>query len=68
MGVKPSPVRALEPHVAFYTGVLGFTLARRDQQSAVLIEGAQRNAPPPRKVHASAAYESLHIFSRCRGK
>jgi catechol 2,3-dioxygenase-like lactoylglutathione lyase family enzyme len=36
MGVKPSPVRALEPHVAFYTDVLGFTLARRDQQSAVL--------------------------------
>ena len=36
MGVKPSPVRALEPHVAFYTGVLGFTLSRRDQQSAAL--------------------------------
>ena len=36
MGRGPSPVRALEPHVAFYTGVLGFTLARRDQQSAAL--------------------------------
>jgi catechol 2,3-dioxygenase-like lactoylglutathione lyase family enzyme len=36
MGQKPSAVRSLEPHVAFYTGVLGFTLARRDQQSAVL--------------------------------
>jgi catechol 2,3-dioxygenase-like lactoylglutathione lyase family enzyme len=36
MGQKPSPVRALEPHIAFYTGVLGFALARRDQQSAVL--------------------------------
>ena len=36
MGREPSPVRALEPHVAFYTGVLGFTLARRGQQSAVL--------------------------------
>ena len=36
MGVKPSPVRALEPHVAFYTGVLGFTLAGRDEQSAAL--------------------------------
>ena len=68
MGREPSPVRALEPHVAFYTGVLGFTLARRDQQSAVLIQGAQRNAPPPRKAYASAACESSHIFSRCRGK
>src|SRR5262245_4111352 len=38
MGEKPSPVRALEPHVAFYTytGVLGFALTRRDQESAVL--------------------------------
>ena len=36
MGAKPSPVRSLEPHVAFYTGVLGFALARRDQQSAAL--------------------------------
>ena len=36
MGQKPSPVRALDPHIAFYTGVLGFALARRDQQSAVL--------------------------------
>ena len=36
MGREPSRVWALEPHVAFYTGVLGFTLARRDQQSAVL--------------------------------
>ena len=36
MGREPSSVRALEPHVAFCTGVLGFTLARRDQQSAVL--------------------------------
>jgi hypothetical protein len=36
MGQKPSPVRSLEPHVAFYTAVLGFTLAGRDQQSAVL--------------------------------
>jgi hypothetical protein len=36
MGVKPSPVRTLEPHVAFYTGVLGFTLAGRDEQSAAL--------------------------------
>ena len=25
MGVKPSPVRSLEPHVDFYTGMLGFT-------------------------------------------
>ena len=36
MGVKPSPARALEPHVAFSTGVLGFTLAGRDEQSAAL--------------------------------
>jgi catechol 2,3-dioxygenase-like lactoylglutathione lyase family enzyme len=36
MGAKPSPVRSLEPHVAFYTGVLGFALERRDQQSAAL--------------------------------
>jgi catechol 2,3-dioxygenase-like lactoylglutathione lyase family enzyme len=36
MGEKPSPVRALEPHVAFYTDVLGFALTRRDGQSAVL--------------------------------
>ena len=36
MGVKPSPVRALEPHVAFYTGVLGFTLEGRDERSAAL--------------------------------
>jgi hypothetical protein len=36
MGKKPSPVRALEPHIAFYADVLGFTLARRDQQSAAL--------------------------------
>lgn len=36
MGVKPSPVRALEPHIDFYTKVLGFTLAKRDQQSAIL--------------------------------
>ena len=36
MGVKPSPVRALEPHVAFSTGVLGFKLAGRDEQSAAL--------------------------------
>lgn len=36
IGEKPSPVRALEPHVAFYTRVLGFTLAGQDQQSAVL--------------------------------
>ena len=42
MGREPSPVQALEPNVAFYTGVLGFTLARRDQQSAVLIQGARR--------------------------
>src|SRR5438309_2311026 len=28
MGEKPSPVRALEPHVDFYTQVLGFTLAK----------------------------------------
>ena len=27
---------ALEPHVDFYTQVLGFTLAKRDEQSAVL--------------------------------
>ena len=66
MGREPSPVQALEPNVAFYTGVLGFTLARREQQSAALIQGARRNAPPPRKVHTSAACESLHIFSRCR--
>ena len=36
MGEKPSPVRALEPHIAFYTDVLGFALTKRDQQSAVL--------------------------------
>src|SRR5438045_5308392 len=36
MGVKPSPVRTLEPHLDYYTKVLGFTLAQRDQQSAVL--------------------------------
>jgi len=36
MGAKPSPVRALEPHIDFYTRVLGFTLAERDEQSAVL--------------------------------
>lgn len=36
MGAKPSPVRSLEPHIAFYADVLGFTLERRDQQSAVL--------------------------------
>jgi hypothetical protein len=36
MGREPSPVRALGPHVAFYTGVLGFTLASRDGRSAVL--------------------------------
>ena len=36
MGTKPSPVRALEPHIDFYTKVLGFALAKRDQQSAVL--------------------------------
>ena len=35
MGAKPSPVRALEPHLAFYSGVLGLTLVGRDQQSAV---------------------------------
>ena len=29
-------LRALEPHVGFYTGVLGFALARRDQHSAAL--------------------------------
>jgi hypothetical protein len=36
MGQKPSPVRALEPHVAFYTGVLGFALSGRDHESAAL--------------------------------
>ena len=36
MGQQPSPVRALEPHIAFYTDVLGFALARRDQQSVAL--------------------------------
>jgi catechol 2,3-dioxygenase-like lactoylglutathione lyase family enzyme len=36
MGVTPSPVRTLEPHIDFYTRVLGFTLGKRDQQSAVL--------------------------------
>jgi hypothetical protein len=36
MGQKPSPVRALDPHIAFYTKVMGFTLSRRDQQSAAL--------------------------------
>jgi catechol 2,3-dioxygenase-like lactoylglutathione lyase family enzyme len=36
MGAKPSPVRALEPHIDFYTKVLGFTLAKQEQQSAVL--------------------------------
>ena len=42
MGQKPSPVRALDPHIAFYTGVLGFTLARRDEQSAALVrDGVQ---------------------------
>jgi hypothetical protein len=30
------PVRALEPHIDFYTKVLGFALARRDQTSVVL--------------------------------
>jgi hypothetical protein len=42
MGVKPSPVRALEPHVAFYNGVLGFTLAGRDEQSVALKRDAVR--------------------------
>jgi catechol 2,3-dioxygenase-like lactoylglutathione lyase family enzyme len=36
MGQKPSPVRELEPQIAFYTGVLGFALAGRDQVSAAL--------------------------------
>src|SRR5262245_793616 len=36
MGVKPSPGRSPAPHLAFYTGVLGFALARRDEQSAAL--------------------------------
>jgi lactoylglutathione lyase len=36
MGVKPSPVRTLKPHIDFYTRVLGFTLAKQDPQSAVL--------------------------------
>jgi hypothetical protein len=36
MGVKPSPLRALGPHVAFYTGVLGLALAGRDERSAAL--------------------------------
>ena len=40
-GVKPSPMRALEPHVAFSTGVLGFTLAGRDEQSAALRRDAE---------------------------
>ena len=56
MGVKPSPVRALEPHVAFSTGVLGFTLAGRDEQSAALKRDGFRSSwrshratPPPRR-------------------
>jgi hypothetical protein len=36
MGMKPSPVWALEPHIVFYTGVLGFVFERRDQHSAAL--------------------------------
>lgn len=36
MGATPSPVRALEPHLDFYTKILGFNLIRRDEQSAVL--------------------------------
>ena len=36
MGREPSPVRALEPHIDFYTRVLGFTLTERDGRSAVL--------------------------------
>jgi predicted enzyme related to lactoylglutathione lyase len=36
MGVKPSPVRALEPHIDFYINVLGFALAQQDEKSAVL--------------------------------
>src|SRR5262249_58560209 len=53
MGQKPSPVRALEPHIAFYTDVLGFTLSRRDQQSAALerdgvqIEPGRTSNPRP---------------------
>src|SRR6266404_9235120 len=36
MGVKPSPVRTLQPHIDFYTNVLGFALAKQDQKSVVL--------------------------------
>jgi hypothetical protein len=35
-GDRRWPVRTLEPHVEFYTSVLGFALANRDQASAVL--------------------------------
>src|SRR5262249_42747472 len=36
MGERPSPVRALEPHIDFYTKLLGFALAKRDSASALL--------------------------------
>jgi catechol 2,3-dioxygenase-like lactoylglutathione lyase family enzyme len=36
MGQKPSPVRSLEPHIAFYTSVLGFELVKQDQKSVLL--------------------------------
>jgi hypothetical protein len=48
MGVKPSPVRALEPHIEFFTHVLGLALAKRDQQSAVLkavVHSSRATAP-----------------------
>ena len=53
MGREPSPVRALEPHVAFYTGVLGFTLARRD-----------RSRREPRRTGNDPRRPDLNWFSR----
>ncbi|HEV3260197.1 MAG TPA: VOC family protein [Gemmataceae bacterium] len=44
MGVTPSPVRTLEPHIDFYTNVLGFALVKRDQKSAVLKRDSVRIA------------------------
>lgn len=61
MGRKPSPVWALEPHVAFYTGVLGFALARRDERSAALERDGVRIELVVRPDHDPATSGSCYF-------
>jgi hypothetical protein len=61
MGEKPSQVRALEPHIDFYTRMLGFTLAERDERSAVLQRDGVRIKLVARPDHDPATSGSCYF-------